>query len=77
MSDSPAVEQTTEPERDSELEQTPEHEQSSDATARDQPLAESGQSPERVEHVGVSEHDDVDQDALDIAESTSSDEPPA
>ena len=46
-------------------------------TDGDRPLAESGESPERVEHVGVSEHDDVDQDALDIAESTSADEPPA
>lgn len=70
MSDSPA-EQTTQPG------QSTEAEQGTDAPARDQPLAESAQSPERVEHVGVSEHDDVDQDALDIAESTSSDEPPA
>lgn len=71
MSDRTAADSTPGPDSTPDPDST-----SGPAPEADRPLAESGHSPERVEHVDVDRHDDVDQDALDIAESTSSDEPP-
>lgn len=44
---------------------------------RERPLAQSATAPAPAEHVDVSAEDEVDPTALDIAKSTSSNEPPA